>query len=451
LRTLLGTAVLFCVSVSAAGQTSPTGSVQVSTAEGTCLEATELRLWELQQGPSGVIGRSGRSGIKSLDCRWTLTGLKAGTYQIDLMVPAGSAGSSQPFPVRDGGVTRVVIAPPVVRVTGRVSLPGKPIAAARLEFNPSDRRFGPTIVATDGNGWYSVALAEAARYDVLLQGRSAPTASKVVDVAVGVNTIDWALTASGSVTVRLKNRRAGLPANIRIESRRASHTGDVAPHEDPLLVKEGLDFEEYSVSAVQGDETLVSEIKVIRLDAEHPSAVVDLDLAENRSLLVLTDENGNPVRNAIVRSHVPAQFLFRGGRFLKQTEPGVFPLDGLRPGMFLMIRADGVVPACRTVPSNSTIYARLEVGRRVDVQLPRDMTPAVVRELSALTDVPGSDCPVPLADFRPQLKPQGEPARPTQFEVEHFPSSTRFGLLRLPLPPRQILIPDRGEVVVERH
>lgn len=118
--------------------------------------------------------------------------------------------------------------------------------------------------------------------------------------------------------------------------------------------------------------------------------------------------------------------------------------------MHLQIRAEGLVSACRTVPLDGTVHVNLEAGRRVEVRLPRDLPPAVVRELSALSDVPGSDCPVPLADLAPTVTETAPPGQPSTFAFEHFPSTSRLGLLRFPSAPRQILVPDRGDIIIER-
>jgi hypothetical protein len=58
---------------------------------------------------------------------------------------------------------------------------------------------------------------------------------------------------------------------------------------------------------------------------------------------------------------------------------------------------------------------------------------------------------VPLAELAPSVKPPIVPGQPPMFEFAHFPSAWRLGLLRFGLPPRQILVPDRGDVVVEPH
>lgn len=425
------------------------GTLEISTGARECVPSIELRLSELQTNPSGVTGRMGRPPVGSMECQWHIEGLEPGTYQADLLVPGGSAGSSDLFVVRDHEITRVVIVPAAVRVEGGVIVAGKPIASASVEFIPRNRQWGAISTTTGPSGRYSVALARPGLYDLVLQGTTAPTAVKSVDVVAGANAVDWIITAGGRITVRVRGLRPDLPATVRVESRRASHTGDIVPGAEPVLTKEGLEFDEYSVSAVQGD-TLVSSIENVRLDVLRPVVTIEVEVGENRSQLIVSDFKGNPVPNTRIRAVVPTQNFVRGSLPIQPALTGVYPLDGLRPGTYLLIRADGLAPACVTVPRSGTVQATLAAGRRVEVQLPRDLTPAVVRELAALTDVPGSDCPVPLAEFSPIPKDLVAPGRPVTYEFGNFPSASRLGLLRFGLPPRRILVPDRGEVLIEQ-
>lgn len=116
----------------ASGQTqslpNPGGTLEVSMQADACDETIELWLWELQTSPAGAKGRIGRGGIKGVECKWVFAPLAPGTYQVDLRRPTGSAGSSDAFAVRDRDVTRVVVAPATVQVTGRISAAGGPVA-----------------------------------------------------------------------------------------------------------------------------------------------------------------------------------------------------------------------------------------------------------------------------------------------------------------------------------
>lgn len=426
------------------------GSLEVSTVASECGPSIELRLWEVRTSASGAIGRTGRHLSAATDCRWHIEDLAPGTYQVDLLAPGGSAGSSGDVVVREHETTRVIIAPASVRVEGRVLVAGKPIGSASVDFTPSGGRWGTVEAKTDSGGRYSVILARAGTYRLLLQGTSAPTASKTVDVAAGANTIDWVISAPGRITVHVRGLRANLPVSVLVESRQASHTGEIVPGAEPVLTKEGLEFDEYSVSAVQGN-AFVSAIETVRLDASHPAIDLEVEIAENRAQLIVSDFKGNPVSDVRVRAVVPAQSLVRGSYPVQPSQAGIYPLNGLRPGAHLLIRAAGLAAACVLVPRDGTVYATLETGRRVEVRMPNDLTPAVVRELAALTDIPGSECPVPLIEFQPIPKDIGAPGQPVIFEFGNFPSASRLGLLRFGLPPRRIVVPDRGDVLIERE
>jgi hypothetical protein len=118
--------------------------------------------------------------------------------------------------------------------------------------------------------------------------------------------------------------------------------------------------------------------------------------------------------------------------------------------MYISVQAEGLVPMCRVAPANETVYAQLEIGRRIEVAVPPEFAPAAMRELLALGDIPGSDCPVPLAAFKPQLTTPAESRNRARYEFAHFPSATRFELLRLAMTMGHVQVPDRGEVVLER-
>jgi len=325
LKPLVSLAFVVAAATAVAGQTpasGPVGAIDVSTDQARCAPATDLRLWAVQTAASGAIGRTGRWLGISPDCHWTIGDITPGTYQVDLMLPAGSAGSSALFVVREQETTRVVVAPADTLVAGRVSVSAKPVAGATLEFTPRDRQSGAITGTTGANGRYSVALAHPGQYMIFLRGKSSPTLTKYIDVAAGVNTVDWTIAGGGSV--RVKGIRPVLPTTVHIEARRAPHNGDLAPGDEPVLTKDGLDFDAYSVSAT---------------------------------------------------------------------------------------------PVCRTVPLNGTIYVELNAGRRVEALWPRDLTPAVIQSaMAALSDVPGSDCPVPLADFSPVNQP---PSALGQLQLMH--------------------------------
>jgi hypothetical protein len=91
----------------------------------------------------------------------------------------------------------------------------------------------------------------------------------------------------------------------------------------------------------------------------------------------------------------------------------------------------------------------LESGRTVEVQFPLDITAAVVKELAVLSGIPGAECDIHLSSFGPKAITQSTSNEPALLRIDHFPSSYRLTLQRPGLV-RQILVPDKGAVIVEQ-
>jgi hypothetical protein len=122
-------------------------------------------------------------------------------------------------------------------------------------------------------------------------------------------------------------------------------------------------------------------------------------------------------------------------------------LSAIQPGTPLLIRAEGFAPVCRVVTRNEVDLVQLESGRQVHVTFPADVTPAAMSELTALDDVPGSNCSLPLWAFVPSIdRTSGTPGPVT---MTHFPSSERFRLIRFGLADRHIFVPHAGDVIVK--
>src|SRR5882672_10955830 len=182
-------------------------------------------------------------------------------------------------------------------------------------------------------------------------GRAPALAALLAVVVSGVG------AGSGSVSVRVTGANRWSPMTVHIESSRAGNQEVLAPGETFFLTKQGLAFDTYHVSAIQDDD-LVTEIKAVRLDERHPTASVDLEIGENRSALFLSDPSGSPVRKALVRPLRPGDPHFlRSGLDVREREPGRYPLDGVRPGIPLLIRPNGFVPICRVVQRNEALLA----------------------------------------------------------------------------------------------
>jgi hypothetical protein len=175
---------------------------------------------------------------------------------------------------------------------------------------------------------------------------------------------------------------------------------------------EGLGFGRYSVSAGQRD--LVSDIKTVMLAPTHPQASVDLELQENRTILILRDESGNRIRGVRFPSTSSA---------IPEIAPGEYSLQAVVPGTpLLILPAQGFVPLCRTVALNQTLEILASRGRTVTVQLPTRNMPTLDFRAGSLLGIPGADCPVGLSSFEFEKLPTSED-QPSRFVIFNFPTS----------------------------
>jgi len=417
------------------------GAIRVTTSIVPCL-APELYLSVVDEANPDVRRTVVRLPDDSGTCNWTVGGLVPGLYQVDIVAQTGSAGSRSGVEVHAQGITDVALAPNTF-LSGRVLLNGGPLSMIRLEFIPRGMRSPTVAVLTDEGGRYAVTLSSPGAYVATVKNDSVALANRLVELQTGDNRFDWAING-GSLRVRARGVRQDLPLSILIESRRRGDRDELAPGAEPEVVK-ALEFDTYSVSAVQADE-LVSEVTTVVLGPAHPWATVDVDMIENRSDLTVRTTGGLQARNTNVRTMNPADPSRASGR-LDESEPGVFSLRGVRPGSHLLIAADDVVPVCRIARSNTSVSARLEAGRSVELQLPPDITRQAI-EVTGVRDSVESECVVPLKAFMPDLVNDPFSGQLT-IRIKHFPSSYRLDLERPGLV-RTIAVPDGGgRVTVE--
>ena len=165
---------------------------------------------------------------------------------------------------------------------------------------------------------------------------------------------------------------------------------------------------------------------------------------------MLIDPSGKCVTGATVRALRPTgPRALRVGVDLKESEAGMYRLDFVRPGTPLLIQSPNFVPTCRIAPRNQMVPVFLETGRTIEVQFPLDITAAVLKELAVLSGVPGAECDIHLSSFLPEAIRQPTANEPALLRIDHFPSSYRLTLQRPGLV-RQILVPDKGAVIVEQ-
>jgi hypothetical protein len=246
-------------------------------------------------------------------------------------------------------------------------------------------------------------------------------------------------TSTGKLNIRISGARVGTQIVVRAESRHRGRTDTLPPGETAVSFN-NLELGANYVSATQ--DGLLSGLVEAILDASRPEADVHLDLDVNHAELLV------PVGDATVRPlRLAAPPYHRAGSDLQPHSPGRYDLSAIQPGTPLLIRAEGFAPACRAVTRNAVDVVQLEPGRQVHVTLPPDVTPAVMTELTALSEVPGSNCLIPFWAFNPTLDRTS--TTPRLVTMTHFPSSHRFRLIRSGLPERRIFVPQSGNVIVE--
>jgi hypothetical protein len=244
---------------------------------------------------------------------------------------------------------------------------------------------------------------------------------------------------TGALNIHITGARAGVPVIVQAESRHRGRMDTLPPGEDTVTFT-GLELGANYVWATQ--EGLVSGLVEVILDTRKAGINVHLELDVNHAELVV------PVHNATVRALRRAAPPFREvGADLQPRTPGRYDLSAIQPGTPLLVQAEGFAPVCRVVTRNEVDTVQLEPGRQVHVTFPPDVTPAVLKELTALDDVPGSNCLLPLWAFAAKLDPSSAP--PWLFTMSHFPSAQRFRLIRSGAPDRRIFVPQSGTVMVE--
>jgi hypothetical protein len=245
-------------------------------------------------------------------------------------------------------------------------------------------------------------------------------------------------TNTGKLNIRISGGRVDTPIIVHAESWHRGRTDTLPPGETAISFS-NLELGRNYVSATQ--DGLLSGVVEAILDVSRPEADVRLDLDMNLAELLV------PVGAATVRPLRLASLPYRGAGELQPHSTGRYDLSAIQPGTPLLIRAEGFAPACRAVTRNAVDVVQLEPGRQVHVTFPPDVTPSVLTELTALSEVPGSNCLIPLWAFNPTLDRTSSTQRPVT--MTHFPSSHRFRLIRSGLPERRIFVPQSGNVIVE--
>jgi hypothetical protein len=414
----------------------PVGGAAVTLHPAVCAESTRIQIRQLSieavKTPDG--GQSTRTLTRDAatiqpvrECEPVIGGLPAGEYEFVLDRRQNDAAVRRRFEVRSDALTDVAVEPAGTRLSGKVTLNGHPLATVVVEFVPKGSARPAARGTTDDRGNYAADFDKAGPHYATLRLRGVPIAGQqtLVDVPAGETTFDWSIIG-GAVTVKIENVATGGGGFIwlyvdqtepPITDGRRGFFHTIRPDDQELaagrLTFRGLGFGSYTIRATQqparsGDRTRASRQRRFSLSEQTPDATVTLSLEDTFAQIALTDPAGAAIKGASI---------YGTGASARETEPGIYSLDGIPAGMPLQIRAAGYTPFCKVAPE-TPITVVLDAGRTVEVQFPGGdgRAPAPLGRIQWL----GSDCPIALDAFPFAKQPTGEDGVP-RFAIANFP------------------------------
>jgi hypothetical protein len=430
------------------------GGAAVKLHPSVCSEATRILIRHLSiestKFPDGAQAtRTLISDVTTLQpvpgCEPVIGGLTPGEYELVLDKRQSDAQVRRRFEVRTDVLTDLVIEPARTRLSGKVTLNGRHFDAVTIEFRPEGQSKPVASGRTDERGTYTADFDKPGPYYATLRLRNVPLAGqqRLIEVPAGETTFDWAVIG-GALTVRIDNVATnGGYVWLYVDQKdppvidgRSGFFHSIRSDDPELaqgkLVFPGMAFAGYEVRATQqpaqkGDRTRASRQLRFAISERDPSVTVTLVLVDNFGQIVLTNPAGAPIAGARIYS---------SGASARETEPGIYSMDGVPPGLPLNIRATGYTPLCRLAPETTTTVV-LDAGRTVEVQFPgidgKEERPWGWLQWS------GSDCRVALDAFPFTKLPTGADGVP-RFAISHFPHANDVGhSLGEPMRPYQVL------------
>ena len=260
------------------------GAARVIAARPVCDVATEVQVDMRLPAALRDDGRATpphRAHVATSDeprCDMTFAGLPPGSFQISYRNIEGTIAGAV-FDVESQRVTDVSVESPPVRVSGRVTLNGRPMPGVALRFlsrGGTDRAAGAIkVTRTDGSGYFTVALESAGTYSIHgssdegILGHMEPAA-----FVVGSNTLDIPL-AGGTLSVELTgwDRRAAV--NVTVKGPDGALGTSFRPDDSTGRRRFfGLPFGPYTVTLQLGP----ARAQEIVLTPSRPEATVKFDL-----------------------------------------------------------------------------------------------------------------------------------------------------------------------------
>lgn len=273
--------------------------------------------------------------------------LAVGTYAISASAVGHEPAAAEAHAVTAGGDAAVAIQ---LKAGGRAlsgivtDVSGGPIAGARIDAARlgggarPDRAVATAMTGADGK--YRVTVAEG---QLLVAARSPDYAaqSRIVDVGPSGATADFALVPGGVIEGVVVDEKTRTPVAGAIVSARRDSSSIMLAETGGVIATAGSDGKfrvaglrpgAYELGAVGGGKRSKAPTVVGLGIAEQ---VGDVEILVGQSPLVrgtVIDDNGAAVGKAMVRAFGPD-----GGDEVSADDKGVFVMEGLTPGKYMLI------------------------------------------------------------------------------------------------------------------
>jgi hypothetical protein len=327
----------------------------------------------------------------SCDREWE--GLDEGTYQVSLTRAGETAEllSSSRFGVRRNQRAQASLSTLPVHVSGRVTYGADRPAAGLLVWFELDAQ--TWSAATDASGEYALSLGAPGAYVVSVRtAKGLPSHTVVRTLPSGEQRLDLAMSEA-SLDVRVVRPAGSAPGEVVQLSLTAGGgrrlSGTTTPEEEGTARFVGLAFDEYFVTARTASGLTSVAAARVELTPDQPAGEVEVVLGRHRGRLRVTDERGQPLAQSQVSAGVAR---------LAASAPGLFPLEGVPAGEWLKVRAAGYAPLCRVLDPKELPEVRVVLPQASD-SLRLHFASQLPWESGMLLGLPGSDCPVEMADL----------------------------------------------------
>lgn len=280
-----------------------------------------------------------RRAIDAEACRWTVDGLRPGSYEASVRSPTGEALAISPVEVFADHRSEVWLGRGSAHLEGTVTFAEEePAAGVRVSLAASSGEF---VATTDALGRYELDVRPGDYRFEVRGARFLPARQERVRLVPGDQTHDVQLEG-GVLEVRLVTEdgsELSEPVQVEIETEgRPATSGPVFPEEADGARFLDLAPGTYFVSASGGAGYFTQSPTRVELSAEDPYAFVELRLRHSSFSVHVTDALGSPVSGATV---------FVGVASATEKAPGKYEAKYFRPGNPVRILPPlGLSPAC---------------------------------------------------------------------------------------------------------